>query len=180
MPNYEIYFGDAVAALDVIDRRDRQPVAVDSTDFYVERRGSQLVVLRDGADIGHITATITSGTLSLGKLLVTDGYRKKGVPMLLVFLALVHGVRRDAVQVDLNEYPEQIAMRFWGHLGLQMSIRRSMTGALDRFEQYQAGLANRLGLARSPRTLLLDTDRPTGGSSSSSTTSSVKQRRKSF
>jgi hypothetical protein len=165
VPNYEIYYGDFINVLEGIAQGgDNRRIQLDSTDFTIHKKGTTFYVNRDGLPIGHVTADIDGTTVRIGQLDVNEEYRRaSGLSTMLVLLSLIYGVRSGANAVTLREDKTDLSNRLWGRLGLQYLVNRTIAATLDRLEAYQADLAaNTLGLARMPRTILVNTDRPQG------------------
>lgn len=163
MPNYEIYYGDLHAILDGV-AASSEMVAVDSTDYFAKRTDTKYEIYRDARPIGRLTFRIETGSLTMGKLFVDESYRSWGVSQLLVMLALAYGVRQGVTGARLSEeVADHKAQGFFGVYRLQFREQpSSIADALAGAELGQVRLARKLRLARSPYTLLLNTDRPRG------------------
>jgi hypothetical protein len=173
MPNYEIYPADILAALNVVDSNPFTPAPIDSTNYFLRKIGKKVEVVRHAEQIGRISIGITATTLYLGELHVDKRYRSLGVSNLLLFIALIYGIRKNALTVTLNEDSELEAYKFWARSGISINhgTLSSIASALNHFEVYQSHLAQILNLYHTPRTMLLNTDVPAGAPTSGKKTS---------
>lgn len=153
-----IFFGDIIAALDVVNPSPFMETPIDSTDFRLRRVGSQFEVLREGHQVGRLTALLNGSTIYLGKMHVHEQYRGTGLSNLLVQIAMVHGLRSGATLIGLNEDSENSALGFWSRTGIPGVAGQSvpLAQAMRAFETSMEAFALNRGISRDPQTVLLD------------------------
>lgn len=138
----------------------RQTIA--GTGYTASLQGSKFIVFRGLTQVGHVSITVQGTTLHVGKLAVIEAYRKSGISTLIIFFALMYGVLNGATSITLNEDSEVTAIGFWARYSIQPTAGQEveLNTVLNSFERSQDELAQHLGLARSPRTMLLSVDYP--------------------